>query len=67
MIWKRKEEIVYGKLGPLSVPPIPVKKEFKAMLEVLIDAEKFDVSGEIALRNAMFSALVEYIEQYKIK
>lgn len=67
MIWKRKEEIVFGKLGPVSVPSIPVKKEFETMLELLIDAEKFDVSGEIALRNAMFVALVEYIEQYKIK
>lgn len=67
MIWKRKEEIASTKLGPISVPPVPARKEFETMLQLLIEAEKFDMNGESFARNMILSALVEYIEQYKIK
>lgn len=41
MFWNRKKQIVSSIGGlPLEIPPIPPKKEFVVMLDLLIDAEK---------------------------
>lgn len=67
MFWKREKEVVSGSLGPLLIPPIPAKKEFKTMLEILRDAEKYDTVNDIEVRNALLTTLCEHIEAFKNK
>ena len=64
MIWSRKEKITHGRLGPLLIPPIPAKKEFISMMEILKDAEKFDSEGESDVSKKLLKILCEYIEVY---
>ena len=42
MFWNRKVKTTNGALGLLQIPPIPPKKEFSTMLEMLRDTEKYD-------------------------
>jgi len=67
MFWKRKEKVVIGNLGPFLVPPIPAKREFETMLEILRDAEKYDTGNDIEVRNALLTTLCEHIEIFKTK
>lgn len=65
--WKRKEKITRGTLGPLLMPPIPPRKEFETMLEILRDAEKFDNNGEKSVSNSTLRTLCEFIEVHIAK
>lgn len=65
MFWKREQEIRNGELGPLIMPTDPPKKEFKTMLEMLKDAEKYDNAGELDVSKSTLTALCKYIEKYK--
>jgi len=67
MFWNRKEKVVIGNLGPLLMPPIPAKREFETMLEILKDAEKYDNGNDIEVRNALLTTLCEHIEVFKTK
>ena len=69
MFWKRKAKVVNSSLGlgPLILPPPPPKKEFKTMLEILRDAEKFDNANEIDVRNNTLQNLVDYINEFRLK
>jgi hypothetical protein len=67
MFWKREVKIVKGSLGALLIPPIPAKKEFQTMLEILRDAEKYDNGNDIEVRNALLTTLCEHIEIFKTK
>lgn len=67
MFWKRKEKVVIGSLGPLLIPPIPAKREFETMLEILRDAEKYDTGNNIEVRNVLLTTLCEHIEIFKTK
>jgi len=67
MFWNRKEKVVIGSLGPLLIPPIPAKREFETMLEILKDAEKYDNGNDIEVRNALLTTLCEHIEVFKAK
>lgn len=67
MFWKRESKIVNGSLGPLLTPPIPAKREFQTMLEILRDAEKYDTGNDIEVRNALLTTLCEHIEIFKTK
>ena len=67
MFWKRKEKVVKGRFGPLLIPPIPAKKEFEIMLEILRDAEKYDTGNDIEVRNVLLTTLCEHIEIFKTK
>lgn len=68
MFWNRKKQIVnsIGRL-PLEVPPVPPKKEFATMLEMLRDAEKYDNESEKEASEAILTALTEYIERFKAR
>ncbi|MBU0941738.1 MAG: hypothetical protein KKD36_09940 [Bacteroidetes bacterium] len=67
MFWKRETKIVKGSLGPLLSFPIPAKREFQTMLEILRDAEKYDNGNDIEVRNVLLSTLCEHIEIFKTK
>jgi hypothetical protein len=67
MFWKRETKIVKGSLGPLLIPPIPAKREFQTMLEILRDAEKYDNGNDIEVRNVLLTTLCEHIEIFKTK
>ena len=67
MFWKREPKIVKGSLGPLLIPPIPAKREFQTMLEILRDAEKYDTGKDIEVRNVLLTTLCEHIETFKAK
>lgn len=67
MFWKRESKIVKGSLGPLLITPIPPKREFQTMLEILRDAEKYDNGNDIEFRNALLTTLIEHIEIFKTK
>ena len=65
MFWKRKTTI--GTLRQIQIPPIPPKKEFSTMLEMLRDAEKYDTENENECRDTILTGLCEYIERFKVK
>ena len=65
MFWKRKQKTTSGELGMLEIPPMPPKKHFSTMLEMLRDSEKYDNEGEKIVSNAMLTNLCEFIERYK--
>lgn len=67
MFWKRKQKTTIGALGPIQIPPIPPKKEFSTMLEMLRDAEKYDTENESECRDTILTGLCEYIERFKVK
>jgi len=67
MFWKRKEKTTIGALGQIQIPPIPPKKEFSTMLEMLRDAEKYDTENENECRDTILTGLCEYIERFKAK
>ena len=68
MFWKRKKQVVSSIGGlPLEVPPIPPKKEFATMLELLRDAEKYDNESEKEASEAVLTTLCEYIERFKAR
>lgn len=67
MFWKRETKIVKGSLGPLLIPPIPAKREFQTMLEILRDAEKYDNGNDIEVRDVLLSTLCEQIDMFKSK
>jgi hypothetical protein len=69
MFWKRKpvNTVISSKNGYLMInnpPPIPPKKEFESMLELLRDAEKYDNSGEAEVSLKQLETLREYIDKY---
>lgn len=67
MFWKRKKQTTIGSLRQLQIPPIPHKKEFSTMLEMLRDAEKYDTENENECRDVILTGLCEYIERFKVK
>ena len=68
MFWNRKKQVVSSIGGlPLEVPPIPPKKEFATMLELLRDAEKYDNESEKEASEAVLTTLCEYIERFKAR
>lgn len=72
MFWKRKRKTkaVNSNIGQVLLmrnPPPPQKKEFKTMLEILRDAEKFDNANEIDVRNNTLQNLVDYINDFRLK
>ncbi len=67
MYWKRKEKTTIGELGLMLTPPVPPKKEFSTMLEMLRDAEKYDAESENECRDTILTGLCEYIERFKDK
>ncbi len=64
MFWKRKEEVITGSLEPHLAFPIPTKKEYKNMLELLRDAEKYDIAGEKEIAKNTLKTLNDYIIEY---
>ena len=66
MFWKRKKKVNHypNGLGPLLEIPIPPKKEYKNMLELLRDAEKYDVQGEKEIAKDKLKVLTKYITEY---
>ena len=67
MFWKKEKKVVIGSLGPLLILPIPAKREFNVMLEILRDAEKYDTGNDIEVRNVLLTTLSEHIEIFKTK
>lgn len=68
MFWKRKGRIEHTVKGHIFIPPPPPpKKEFETMLEILRDAEKFDNTNEIDVRNNTLQNLVDYINEFRSK
>ena len=67
MFWNKKVKTTNGALGLLQIPPIPPKKEFSTMLEMLRDAEKYDTESEKECRDTILTGLCEYIEKFKVK
>jgi hypothetical protein len=66
MSWNSKKQIVSSIGGlPLEVPPMPQKKEFETMHELLNDAEKYDNASEKEASEAVLTILCEYIERFK--
>ena len=65
MFWKRDKKITAGDLGMLEIPPIPPKKQFATMLEMLRDSEKYDNEGEKEVSIEILTSLCKYIERYK--
>lgn len=65
MFWKREKRTTVGVLGVMEMPPIPPKKQFATMLEILRDAEKYDNEGDKEVSDAMLTNLCEFIERYK--
>jgi hypothetical protein len=64
MFWSRKDKNINTRIGPILVPPIPPKREFNIMLEILRDSEKYDNEGERELSKKMLLSLKEYIDEY---
>ncbi len=60
-LFHTKEPIVFNHLEI----PMPQKKEFKAMSELLRDAEKYDNAGEKEISKALLTDLCEYIQRLK--
>lgn len=68
MFWKREDKKEQTPLGLIiSIPPIPPKKEFTTMLELLRDAEKYDTSGEPEVSKKILSDLCDFILKYCAK
>ena len=49
----------------LEISPMPPKKQFATMLEMLRDSEKYDNEGEKDVSLAILTNLCEFIERYK--
>jgi hypothetical protein len=66
MFGKRKERIEFNVDGKaLSfTSPLPRKKEFETMLELLRDAQKFDDFGEKYVSHLTLKNLSNFIENY---
>lgn len=67
MFWKRKEKTIHVLGGAIKQIPVPAKKEFETMLELLRDAEKFDIADEKELSLITLSNLYDYIKSYIAK
>jgi hypothetical protein len=65
MFWKKKQKTTVGTLGMLKIPPMPKKKQFATMFEMLRDSEKYDNEGEKDVSIGMLINLCEFIERYK--
>jgi len=57
MIEKLFKEHIMGK-------PLPSKKEFQIMSELIADAEKYDNKEEPELSNESLQSLIGYVEKY---
>lgn len=64
MFWRRKPKVTDGALGLLLQPPIPPKKEFETMLELLRDAEKYDIAEESDSSKAVLRELQARIDAF---
>lgn len=64
MFWKRKNKTIFTQLGPVAQIPIPAKKEFETMFEILKDAEKYDHAEEYGVSDMVLKDLVKYINDY---
>ena len=64
MEWIREEKISIGHLGPTLDIPLPARKEFVNMLELLKDAEKYNNQGENKITIGVLKNLNIYIEEY---
>lgn len=67
MFWKRKKkDTVMTGIEPIFSPliPTPPKKQFKNMYDLVMEAERLDNSGELALSKAILKVLIEYTKEY---
>ena len=68
MFWKREKKIISSIAGmPLLVPPIPPKKEYLHMLELLKEAEHFSNSDDKQIEIDLLELLVKAISRCKSK
>ena len=67
MFWKRKNESTKSELGIILNVPMPAKKEFETMLELLRDAEKYDSAGGLKASHNILNDLKEYITDFQNK
>jgi hypothetical protein len=67
MFWKRDKEVTCNGGFLIESTPIPPKKEFSVMLELLRDAEKFDAEGEKELSSDLLTILSSYIRKVQDK
>ena len=66
MFWKRKQIISSTAKGfPIALPPIPPKKEYEIMLELLREAEHFSHSGDSDVEKEQLEMLKRAIDRYK--
>lgn len=70
MLWKRKKEVGPSALGLRNLewmPPCPAKKEFQVMMELLLDAERYDTEIDSDCTKTFLSLLKTKIEAYLTK
>lgn len=65
MFWENKKQ--KEKREIFSPPSPPPKIEFQTMMELLMDAEKYNRNGEKVVSNATLRNLCEYIERHASK
>ena len=64
-VWKRdRNKISHGKWGSLFVHPIPPRKEYVNMLQMLTDAESFSSKGEFEIEKGTLKVLIDYIREH---
>ncbi len=63
MIWIRKEVKGTGIAKNYTLPGIPARREYENMLNLLIDAEKYDSEDNIEIAKSKLKLLHEYIEE----
>lgn len=65
MDWTRTEKVNHdGRLGPTLDIPLPPRKEFVNMLELLKDAEKYNSQEEDRISIGILENLKTYINEY---
>ena len=64
MFWKRKEIVSYKSNFALELPPVPPKKEYEIMLELLRNAEHLSHSGEFEVEKEQLEIVKSVIDRY---
>ncbi|MDA3778638.1 MAG: hypothetical protein PF487_00110 [Bacteroidales bacterium] len=66
MFWKREKKVANSLGGlPLLIPPIPPKKEYIHIFELLKEAEYFSNTNDKNIEAEHLDILVKAIERYK--
>jgi hypothetical protein len=71
MFWRKKKEVGKKKpsenVGQITIPPFlfepKQKAEYKAMAEIIIDAEKYERHDKLEIRNALLIELKNQINK----